>query len=184
MNKFTLKLVVSKLMVSGTALFSLFAYAENVEVVLTDKLDGNLSGYCIDIKGGNQSVDPANGLQAHTCYSYRGSLGTDQIFDTARFTDNILYMPEYEVCAEVAAIEAGASVGLASCDGNDKQSFTFAGEGAITPSSATHLCFTAGTETKMGRGGTSAHQIKTLSLEACSDELAAYQQWRTRASED
>jgi len=179
MNKPMLKIITS-----GAALLSLSTYAENVEVLLTDKLDGNLSAYCLDIKGGGESVDPANGLQAHTCYSYKGSLGTDQIFDTARFGEGTLYMPVYEVCAEVSSIEAGATVGLATCDGNDKQQFTFSGEGSITPKNATGLCFTAGSETTMGRGGTSAHQIKTLSLAECSDDLVAYQQWRTRASED
>ena len=179
-----MKKIAIKLIIGSTSLFSLFSHAESVEVVLTDKLDGNLSGYCLDIKGGNASVDPANGLQAHTCYSYRGDLGTDQIFDTNRFADNVLYMPEYDVCAVVESVEAGASIGLASCDGSAKQSFTFTGNGAIKPSSVSSLCFTAGTETKLGRGGTSAHQIKTLTLEACSDDMSAYQHWRTRTSAD
>ena len=55
--------------------------AADVEVTLQDGLDGNLNGYCLDIRGGGRNIDPSQGLQAHTCYSYRGDLGSDQAFD-------------------------------------------------------------------------------------------------------
>ena len=38
--------------------------ATGVEIALTDQLDGNINLYCLDIAGGNENVDPANGLQA------------------------------------------------------------------------------------------------------------------------
>ncbi len=160
------------------------AHAEKVEVVLKDKLDGNLSGYCLDIKGGNRNVDVSNGLQAHTCYSYRGTLGSDQTFETTRFAENMLYMPEYNVCAEVSGFSTGQTVGLASCNGTAAQQFLFSGEGLIRPVKAPNMCFTAGANTTFGRGGTSPHQIKTLTLQPCSEELAEFQSWRVRAKED
>lgn len=156
-----------------------FTFAEDVEITLTDELDGILNSYCLDIAGGNENVDPANGLQAHTCYSYRGDLGTDQIFDTEQFANNILYMSVYDVCAQAVSLEAGSDIGLAICDDSDLQSFVFAEDGSISPSSAPDLCFTAAQESRMGRG--SEHQIRDLSLELCSDELVAYQQWGARA---
>ena len=176
------KRVVYSLVVASV-IFAAPARAEKVEVTLSDNLDGYLSGYCIDIKGGNRNVDPANGLQAHTCYSYRGELGTDQIFETDRFADNILYMPEFDVCAELSGLEAGSTVGLGSCNGSDLQSFVFYG-GTIRPRTSADMCLTAGLGTSLGRGGTSKHQIKTLTLERCSDDMAAFQQWRTRATAD
>lgn len=151
---------------------------ENVEIYLTDTLDGILNGYCLDIAGGNQNVDPANGLQAHTCYSYQGDLGTDQVFGTARFVDDVLYMPIYDVCAQVASLDAGAEIGLATCDGSDLQSIVFGEDGTIRPAGAPDLCFTANAESRFGRG--SDHQIRDLSLEVCSEDLAGYQQWATR----
>jgi Ricin-type beta-trefoil lectin domain len=176
-------------MLSATMLSALIAtvclsvaYAENVEITLVDDLDGILNGYCLDIAGGNENVDPANGLQAHTCYSYQGALGTDQMFDTEQFADNVLYMPEYDVCAELISLEAGSEVGLASCDGNELQSFALSESGTISPTSAPEMCFTAAAESRLGRG--SDHQIRDLSLELCSDDLALYQQWRTRATDD
>ncbi|MEP4433199.1 MAG: ricin-type beta-trefoil lectin domain protein, partial [Hyphomicrobiales bacterium] len=138
-------------------------HATNVEITLKNDLDGILNGYCLDIAGGNQNVDPANGLQAHTCYSYDGALGTDQIFDTERFADNILYMPEYDVCAVLPDTEAGSKVSLASCDGSVLQGFSFVENGTITPTTAPEMCLTAATETRFGRG--SQHQIKDLTLE-------------------
>ncbi len=155
-----------------------------VELALVDKLDGVTSEFCIDIAGGNQDIDITKGLQAHTCYSYRGSLGDDQAFDPAMFADGKLYMPVYEVCATASAIEAGASVGLAACDDSEAQGFTFAGEGTISLTAAPELCVTASGESRFGRSD--VHQIRDLSIEACSDEAAATQTWigRTQADVD
>ena len=154
--------------------------SEQVEITLIDPLDGVTNSYCLDIAGGNQDIDPANGLQAHTCYSYQGDLGTDQVFDVASFADGILYMPVYDVCAQVASVAAGAEIGLATCDGSELQSFVFGEDGTISPASDTSLCATASSETRFGRSDT--HQISDLALAACSDDLAIYQQWGYRAS--
>lgn len=154
-----------------------------VEVVLIDQLDGVINNYCLDIAGGNTDIDPSNGLQAHTCYSYRGDLGTDQIFDTAKLSSGTLYMPVYDVCAYVASIADGSEVGLTSCDASsDLQSFAFGADGTISPSSDTSLCFTASSETRFGRSGD--HQIADLALAPCSEDLAAYQQWGYRTTMD
>jgi len=150
----------------------------SVEVNLIDRLDGMLTGYCLDIAGGNESVDPANGLQAHTCYSYQGDLGTDQVFDDSLFADGVLYMPVYEVCAQVDSAAAGSAISLATCDGSDLQSVVFEADGTIRPATATDLCITAGSESRTGRSGD--HQIRDLSVETCSDDLASLQQWSWR----
>ena len=151
---------------------------ENVEINLIDELDGIINGYCLDIAGCNESVDPANGLQVHTCYSYQGDLGTDQVFATAEFANDALYMPIYEVCAEVASVSAGSTVGLNTCDGGELQTVSFEDDGTLRPTADTSLCFTAGSESRTGRSGD--HQIRDLSLEACSDDLASLQQWSFR----
>ena len=156
--------------------------ADNVEITLIDVLDGVTSSYCLDIAGGNQNIDIANGLQAHTCYSYRGEIGTDQLFDSSRFGNDELYMPDFEVCATVSALAEGSSIGLAACDGSDLQTISFSGSGTISMVAAPKLCFTAGTESRFGRSD--VHQIKTLSLEACSTDREAYQMWRGRTSEN
>lgn len=153
-----------------------------VEITLQTDLDGILNSYCLDIAGGNKNVDPAKGLQAHTCYSYRGDLGTDQIFDPAQFSSNVLYMPVYDVCATLSGLSAGSSIGLAACEDGELQAIVFSGTGTISPLAAPEMCFTAATDTRFGRG--SQHQIKNLSLEACSDDLSEYQLWRTRATDD
>lgn len=177
-----------KLLSAATALTCLLtagAMAEEVEITLVDELDGNLNSYCLDISGGlGPSADPANGLQAHTCYSYRGSLEVDQIFDTEQFAEGILYMPRFDVCATLSGTQAGASIGLATCDGSDMQQIALEDDGTLRPAAAADMCLTAGEETRLGRGGTSQHQIKSLTLQACGDELAAYQTWRTRTEDD
>ena len=155
---------------------------EAVEIALTDKLDGVTNNFCIDIAGGNKDVDTSKGLQAHTCYSYQGELGTDQIFDTGKFSDNVLYMPVYDVCATLSGLESGAKIGLSACDGSDLQMVSFTGEGLIKSVLAPDMCFTAAQETRFGRA--KIHQIKDLSLEPCSEELAAFQTWHSRKSQD
>ena len=46
-------------------LLPMVAFSQDVEVTLKDRLDGNLNGYCLDIRGGGQNIDPSQGLQAH-----------------------------------------------------------------------------------------------------------------------
>ena len=154
--------------------------AENIEISLIDILDGVTSSYCIDIAGGNKNIDISKGLQAHTCYSYRGEIGSDQTFTTSRFTNNELYMPDFDVCAMAKSLEAGSPIGLAACDGSDLQKVSFSGTGTISMVASPDLCFTAAKDSRFGRS--QVHQIKALSLETCSSELAAYQEWRSRAS--
>jgi hypothetical protein len=165
-------------------LFPLAVYAADVEVSLKDNLDGNLNSYCLDIKGGGQNIDPTRGLQAHTCYSYRGELGSDQAIDPDGIAKGEFNIPAFDVCATVEVTEAGAEVSLSTCDGSESQQFNFAENGYISPKSAPGMCLTAGNETAFGRGGTSPHQIKTLTLQSCGDDLTAYQEWYTRTQDD
>jgi hypothetical protein len=156
------------------------AQAAPVEIYLTDMLDNTQAGYCLDIAGGKGAdADPANGLQGHTCYSPLGSLLVDQIFDTDRFADGILYMSEFDVCAQMSGFDAGATVDLATCDGSKAQNFAFSGQGTITPTQAPSMCLTVGDATRSGRSD--ANQIKELSLQPCDNALAAFQTWATRA---
>lgn len=177
MKTFILMLVPALTMAAASP-----AIAGSVELMLSDRLDGNLDNYCLDISGSKQNADVSRGLQTHTCYAYQGAVGVDQVFDSEKFSQNQLYMFEFDVCATVSSLEAGTSIDLSACDNSDYQNITLTDEGHLSPVSATQLCFTAGEETKLGRGGTSQHQIKSLTLETCSDDLAKYQQWEPRAA--
>ncbi|MBU2992645.1 ricin-type beta-trefoil lectin domain protein [Octadecabacter sp. 1_MG-2023] len=157
------------------------AQADTVEINLIDMLDNTQDGYCLDISGGQGAqADPSNGLQGHTCYSPSGEIFVDQGFDTERFADGQLYMPEFDVCAEVSSTEAGATVGLADCSDDVKQDFVFSGEGEIVPASAPEMCLTLAEDTRTGRSDT--NQIKELALEACSEDSAASQTWSHRTA--
>jgi len=158
-----------------------FAQAENVEIYLKDMLDNTQSGYCIDIaRAQGAKANPDDGLQGHTCYSPKGELMVDQIFDTDKFAEGALFMPEFDVCIEFSSTAAGSALGLAACDGSTGQSFQFSGEGTIVPTSATDMCVTVSEDTSTGRSD--ANQKKTLSLETCSADKAAFQEWAVRTS--
>jgi hypothetical protein len=165
----------------GTVATATAAQAENVEIYLNDMLDNKQNGYCVDIaRAQGTSANPDDGLQGHTCYSPSGELGVDQKFDSAKFADGVLYMPDFDVCAELASTEAGTTIDLSKCDGRDAQQFVFSGEGTIVPASATDMCFTIAEDTRSGRSD--ANQIKVLSVETCDEGQAAYQSWNVRSS--
>ena len=153
----------------------------DVEIYLTDdELDSSLNEYCLDVSGHKENANPESGLQAHTCYSYEGELGVDQVFDAGRLTDSILYMPNFDACLQLDSLEAGAAVGLAACDDSDLQSIELRDDGTIRPMRESDLCITAGTEWR--RGGFPLHLIRDLSLELCGDDLASGQEWAARPS--
>lgn len=155
--------------------------AQDVEIHLVDMLDNIQSGYCIDIAGGREAdADPKDGLQAHTCYSPSGSLGVDQTFSTAAIAENTLFMTKFDVCAQVDSLEAGSLLSLLACDGNPAQSFDFNTSGQIIPTGDMSLCVTAGEDTRFGRS--KRNQIKTLTLQPCTTELAPQQTWAVRSS--
>ncbi len=161
--------------------FANAAFAENVEIHLSDMLDNTQNGYCIDIaRAQGDKANPEDGLQGHTCDSPAGQLGVDQTFDSSKFSDGILYMPEFDVCVEVSSTDAGSSIDLAACNGGETQSFNFTGEGTISPANAADMCLTLAEDTRTGRSD--ANQIKVMSLEACSDAQSAYQTWAVRSS--
>lgn len=158
------------------------AQAKNVEIYVVDMLDNIQNGYCIDIaKGKGASANPEDGLQAHTCYSPLGEVLVDQAFDPNQFADGVLYMPEFDVCMQALSTEAGASAELAACDGSAAQSWVFSGEGTIAPASAPEMCLTLTGETRTGRSD--ENQMIAMTLQACSDEQAAYQTWSNRTAE-
>lgn len=175
-----------KCTLSSAAIALLFgagmAQAETVEVYLIDKLDNIQDGYCVDISGGQgPQADPAAGLQGHTCYSPSGEIFVDQGFDSDQFADGTFYMPEFDVCMQAPSTEAGAALELVDCDGSEAQSFTFSGEGTITPVSAPEMCVTLGEDTRFGRS--QENQIKNMTLETCEETMAASQIWSYRTAE-
>ncbi|WP_171167010.1 MULTISPECIES: ricin-type beta-trefoil lectin domain protein [unclassified Ruegeria] len=158
------------------------AHAENVEIYVVDMLDNIQNGYCIDIaKGKGASANPEDGLQAHTCYSPLGEVLVDQAFDPEQFADGVLFMPEFDVCMQATSTEADAPAELAACDGSTAQSWVFDGEGTIAPASAPEMCLTLTGETRTGRS--EENQMIAITLQACSEEQAAYQTWSNRTAD-
>ena len=52
-----------------------------VEFYSLDQI-GDQRGFCIDIRGHKSKAKVDSGLQAHTYYSYQGSIAVDQGFDS------------------------------------------------------------------------------------------------------
>ncbi|MDO6585738.1 RICIN domain-containing protein [Salipiger sp. 1_MG-2023] len=158
------------------------AQANTVEVYFVDPLDNLQNGDCDDISGGQGAqADPSAGLQGHTCNSPSGEIFVDQGFGPYRFADGIFYMPEVDACMHAPSTQPGTALELVSCDGSEAQSFTFSGAGTITPAAAPQVCVTLGADTRFGRS--EENQIKAMTLEPCSNGLAAFQIWSNRSAE-
>jgi hypothetical protein len=158
--------------------------AELVEVTLVDKLDDD-RGFCLDVKGPKERAKPADGLQAHTCYSYQGQLAVDQAFDSTLIESGEFRLPAFNACMTLVSAEPGSPLGLEECKDSTKQRFDFTSRGTIEPRSGRGLCVdVADGESRRGRGGTSTHLIRSLTLQPCSADRSTYQEWRLREKAD
>lgn len=148
-----------------------------VEVMLTASLD-EARHYCLDIAGGQGTNAPLNkGLQAHTCYNYRGRILEDQGFDLAQISEGKFRLPYFDVCMAASSAQTGAAILLMRCDESDVQSFKLQENGQLSLSSKPDLCVTVSrTEKKNGRGGTPVHMMRPLNLQDCSANND-YQAW-------
>ena len=95
-----------------------------VEVYLLNQLDDH-RGYCIDIKGYKSRAKTNRGVQAHTCYSYEGSIAIDQSFDRKRIMNNEFFLSGFNVCMEVLSVVMPGSLSLKNCNLGDAQKLYF-----------------------------------------------------------
>ena len=148
------------------------------EVQLLDSLD-EPRRFCFDLVGYKSRARPERGLQAHTCYSYQGSVAVDQGFDRARALQGEFYLPHFDVCVTAASRQPDARLTLAVCNRAGEQKFTLHGSGEITPAADRTLCVTAASgDSREGGGGDPVHLIRALSLQPCARSREPYQRWR------
>ncbi len=151
-----------------------------VEIYLVDPLDDS-RGFCLDIKGYKESADTRKGLQAHTCYSYQGSIAVDQGFSFDQINIGEFYIPSFDVCVEAENMDTNAGLNLESCSKSDLQKFIMNDNGSIFLENNKNLCITISSEkSREGGGGNPPHLIRNLTLEDCSSNKLKYQTWATR----
>jgi len=155
-------------------------HANIVEIYLIDSLD-EPRGFCLDIKGYKESADIKKGLQAHTCYSYQGSIAVDQGFSLEQINIGEFYLPNFDVCMEANLTDSDASVKLEKCSKNAMQKFILNSNGSISLQDNQNLCLTISSErSQEGGGGNPPHLIRNLTLENCDLTQLNYQAWATR----
>ncbi|TXR53890.1 ricin-type beta-trefoil lectin domain protein [Reinekea thalattae] len=152
--------------------------SELVEVRLVDNIDES-RGYCLDVAGGQGKNAPVErGLQAHTCYDYRGEILEDQGFDAELVSESQFKIDYFDVCMVATELEQGADLMLASCDNSNSQKFSLQTDGNLVLDANPELCVTASsTEKREGRGGSPVHVMRPVSLQTCSDANQDYQRW-------
>lgn len=176
----------------AVSLFSVSISAEIAEVYLLDRLDGDLNDFCIDVNGPPHRLELDVPIQTHTCYSYKNDPPpptVDQGMDIDDLAAGKLHLSELSLCGQVDSDVPGATISLTECTDIEEQSFIFRDNGQIVWNSSAYsplnpeLCLTAGPISWLGGppgGPPSRHQVRTLHLQPCGDEAAAYQRWGTR----
>lgn len=151
-----------------------------VEVALVDPLNSNQGNYCIDSLGARENARPEEGLQAYTCYTYAGNHGYDQTMDAEDIAKGRFRLTGFDVCMQAASASAGSTISASTCDDSALQNFNLLPDRTIRLKSAGALCLSVGDDTRFGRGGPTGHQYKDLTLEPCTAERRAHQQWYLR----
>jgi hypothetical protein len=157
------------------------AYQETAEVYLLNNLN-DTRGFCIDMTGYKTNADVNKALQAHSCYSYQGSVSVDQGFDVSKISNGEFSLPFFNVCMEVENADSSSGLILRGCDKNPKQQFVFEDDGKIKPVNDLGLCLTASSDYREGGGGSPVHLIRDLSLSGCDESLSTRQSWGFRSS--
>ena len=157
------------------------AYPETTEVYLLNNLN-DTRGFCIDMTGYKTNADVNKALQAHSCYSYQGSVSVDQGFDVSKISNGEFSLPFFNVCMEVENADSSSGLILRGCDKNPKQQFVFEDDGKIKPVGNLSLCLTASDDYREGGGGSPVHLIRDLTLSACEDSFSTRQLWGFRSS--
>ena len=180
MNTFTRLVILLSYLFLSTGL-----HAETrVEITLVDKLD-EPRGYCIDIPGFQSEARPEDGLQIHTCYSYRGKLAVDQAFDADEVREKTFRIIDFSLCMTVRVRSAEATLTLEHCDGSDNQRFKHQSSGRIESLAFRGNCVTAGDGPgNHGGGGDPVHLYRDLNLEECDSSSDDRQKWRLREFAD
>ena len=123
-----------------------------------------------------------SGLQAHTCYSYQGSIAVDQGFDSLKMDKGQFYLPAFDVCMEATSNTTQAPLLLRKCQDKKLQKFKWGNNGRIYLVSNEKLCLTvAQGKSSQGGGGSPKHLIRNLLLELCDNTSIASQIWIIRS---
>ena len=155
-------------------------FVETVEVYLLDNLNDS-RGFCIDMTGYKASADIDKNLQAHSCYSYQGSVSVDQGFDVSKISNGEFNLPFFNVCMELENVGSASGLILRGCDKNPKQQFVFEDDGKIKPINNLSLCLTASGDYREGGGGSPVHLIRDLYLVDCDASFSTRQNWGLRS---
>ena len=155
-------------------------FAETVEVYLLNNLNDS-RGFCVDMTGYKTNADVKKALQAHSCYSYQGSVSVDQGFDVSKISNGEFKLPFFNVCMEVENVGSSSGLVLRECDKNPKQQFVFEDDGKIKQVNDLSLCLTTSADYGWYGGGYKPiYIVRDLFMSACNPAFSERQSWGLR----
>ena len=169
------------------SLILLFALNINAQTRVEVKLIAPIEedrGWCLDLRGGQNSGAPIGGLHGHTCYTYNGNGVTS---DQAFVMENIYEKNEFRMvdfsdkCMTLYEPKDGSFISMETCDEREAQDFMFNDAGQIIPEIMPELCLTIHSVTLPGGGGNPVHFLRDLSFDACDSNINERQLWELRS---
>jgi len=116
-------------------------------------------------------------------YTYQGFVGYDHAMDSEAIAKGQFHITGFNVCMQAKGSEVGALIAAQACDeSNALQNFNLREDMTIRLASQEELCLTIGDEVSYGRNGPGGHEIRQISMQACSEDKATHQQWVLRDS--
>jgi hypothetical protein len=178
---------MKRLQILSGSLFLLVVLNVNAQTRVEVKLIAPIEedrGWCLDLRGGQNSGEPIGGLHGHTCYTYNGNGVTS---DQAFFMENIHEQNEFRLvdfndkCMTLYEPKDGSFISMETCDGREAQDFMLNETGQIIPEMMPDLCLTINPVVLPGGGGNPVHIMRDVSFDVCDNNINERQLWELRA---
>ena len=178
---------MKRLQILSGGLFLLVVLNVNAQTPVEVKLIAPIEedrGWCLDLRGGQNSGEPIGGLHGHTCYTYNGNGVTS---DQAFVMENIHEQNEFRLvdfndkCMTLYEPKDGSFISMETCDGREAQDFMLNETGQIIPEMMPDLCLTINPVALPGGGGNPVHIMRDVSFDLCDNNINERQLWELRA---
>ena len=135
--------------VSIRSIFTLLLLAPTLTIAdggflrTTEPLD-EPRGYCLDIAGFGENVNPDEPLRVHTC-----KYGEDNVDMLFKWVDNQtghIVAPAYNLCVGAESMQAGSDLYVQDCAETNLQAWDFVANGNLSLRARPELCLTVGPE--------------------------------------
>lgn len=137
-SRVSIRSIFTLLLLAPTLIFADGGYLRTAEPLDEPR------GYCLDIAGFGENVNPDEPLRVHTC-----KYGEDNVDMLFKWVDNQtghIVAPEYNLCVGAELMQAGSDLYVQDCTETNLQAWDFVPNGNLSLRARPDLCLTVGPE--------------------------------------